>query len=74
MNTLVFADVTEAETSSASTIASTMQQMAISFGVASASLTTAFFVPDRMHSSAPQMIQAFIGRSSPWADGLSFRR
>jgi EmrB/QacA subfamily drug resistance transporter len=57
MNTLVYADVTEAETSSASTIASTMQQMAISFGVAAASLTTAFFVPDRMHSTAPQMIQ-----------------
>jgi len=57
MNTLVYADVTEQQTSSASTIASTMQQMAISFGVASASLTTAFFIPDRSHSSAPQMIQ-----------------
>jgi EmrB/QacA subfamily drug resistance transporter len=57
MNTLVYADVTEEQTSSASTIASTMQQMAISFGVAWASLATAFFVPDRSHSSAPQMIQ-----------------
>ena len=56
MNTLVYADVTEEQTSSASTIASTMQQMSISFGVASASLTTAFFIPDRFHSSAPQMI------------------
>jgi hypothetical protein len=56
MNTLVYADVTEEETSSASTIASTMQQMSISFGVASASLTTAFFIPDRFHSSAPEMI------------------
>jgi EmrB/QacA subfamily drug resistance transporter len=56
MNTLVYADVTEQQTSSASTIASTMQQMSISFGVASASLTTAFFIPDRFHSSAPQMI------------------
>jgi len=64
MNTLVYADVTEEQTSSASTIASTMQQMSISFGVASASLTTAFFIPDRFHSSAPQMIhgihQAFL--------------
>jgi EmrB/QacA subfamily drug resistance transporter len=64
MNTLVFADVTEEETSSASSIASTMQQMSISFGVASASLATAFFIPDRYHSSAPQMIhgvhQAFL--------------
>jgi len=56
MNTLAYADVTEAETSSASTIASTMQQMSISFGVAVASLATAFFVPDRMHSTAAEMI------------------
>jgi hypothetical protein len=33
-----------------------MQQMSISFGVATASLATAFFIPDRFHSSAPQMI------------------
>jgi hypothetical protein len=41
-----------------------MQQMSISFGVASASLATAFFIPDRFHSNAPQMIhgihQAFL--------------
>jgi EmrB/QacA subfamily drug resistance transporter len=56
MNTLVYADVTTGETSGASTIASTMQQMSISFGVASASLATAFFVPDRFHSSPAEMI------------------
>ncbi len=56
MNTLVYADVTADETSSASTIASTLQQMSISFGVASASLATAFFIPDRFHSNAPEMI------------------
>jgi hypothetical protein len=33
-----------------------MQQMSISFGVATASLAAAFFIPDRFHSSAPQMI------------------
>ncbi len=64
MNTLVYADVTEEETSSASSIASTMQQMSISFGVATASLATAFFIPDRFHSNAPEMIhgihQAFL--------------
>ncbi|HEY4167779.1 MAG TPA: DHA2 family efflux MFS transporter permease subunit, partial [Reyranella sp.] len=37
MNTLVYADVTAQETSAASTIASTGQQMSISFGVAGAS-------------------------------------
>jgi EmrB/QacA subfamily drug resistance transporter len=52
MNTLVYADVTEEQASSASSIASTMQQMAVSFGVASASLVTAFFIPDR-HTSNP---------------------
>jgi len=56
MNTLVYADVSEEQASSASTIASTMQQMAISFGVATASLATAFFIPDRFHASAPEMI------------------
>lgn len=33
-----------------------MQQMAISFGIATASLATAFFIPDRFHASAPEMI------------------
>jgi EmrB/QacA subfamily drug resistance transporter len=56
MNTLVYADVTADLTSSASTIASTMQQMSISFGVAAASLATAFFIPNRFHSNPPQMI------------------
>jgi EmrB/QacA subfamily drug resistance transporter len=56
MNTLVYADVNPDEESSASTIASTMQQMAISFGVASASLVTAFFIPDHAHSTPAQFI------------------
>jgi hypothetical protein len=56
MNTLVYSDVTEEQASSASTIASTMQQMSISFGVAGASLATALFVPDRYHTTASQMI------------------
>ena len=56
MNTLVYADITDAQTSSASTIASTAQQMSISFGVASASLATALFIPDRFHADAAQMI------------------
>jgi EmrB/QacA subfamily drug resistance transporter len=56
MNTLVYADVTEEQASSASTIASTTQQMSISFGVASASLAAAFFIPDRFHTSAAEMI------------------
>jgi EmrB/QacA subfamily drug resistance transporter len=64
MNTLAYADVTPAQTSGASTIASTMQQMSVSFGVACASLAAAVFIPDRFHSSPPEMIhgihQAFL--------------
>jgi len=56
MNTLVYADVDERETSSASSIASTAQQMSISFGVAAAGLTTAYFIPDRFHSNPSEMI------------------
>jgi MFS family permease len=56
MNTLVYADITPSQTSSASSIASTMQQMAISFGVAAAGLCTAIFVPDRFHTDPVAMI------------------
>ncbi len=56
MNTLVYADVPPAETSAASTIMSTNQQMSLSFGVAAASLTTALFIPDRFSTSPRQMI------------------
>jgi EmrB/QacA subfamily drug resistance transporter len=56
MNTLVYADVAGAQTSGASSIASTMQQMSMSFGVAIASLLTALFIPDRFRSSAPELI------------------
>jgi EmrB/QacA subfamily drug resistance transporter len=56
MNTLVYADVTTEESSSASTIASTAQQLSISFGVATASLITAMFIPDRFNSDSEQMI------------------
>ena len=56
MNTLVYADCSEEQTSKASTIASTLQQMSVSFGVAAASLVTAFFIPDRFHASRLEMI------------------
>jgi MFS family permease len=56
MNTLAYADVSGAQASGASTIASTAQQMAISFGVAVSSLAAAFFVPDRFHTTGPEMI------------------
>ena len=51
MNTLVYADTTEEETSAASSIASTMQQLSISFGVATAGLATAFLFRESSTSS-----------------------
>ena len=56
MNTLVYADVPREAAGNASTIASTGQQLALSFGVAIASMATALFVPDRFHTSAPQVV------------------
>jgi EmrB/QacA subfamily drug resistance transporter len=55
MNTLVYADTTEDEASNASSIASTMQQLAISFGVAVAGLTSALFIP-RMHERGRDLV------------------
>jgi EmrB/QacA subfamily drug resistance transporter len=64
MNTLAYADVPDAQASGASTIASTGQQMSMSFGVATASLATAIFIPDRASASPTQMVhgihQAFL--------------
>jgi EmrB/QacA subfamily drug resistance transporter len=57
MNTLAYADTSEAETSSASSIASTAQQMSISFGVAIAGLTTAFFLPHGASEEASEAIR-----------------
>ena len=57
MNTLAYADVDTEQTAGASTIASAVQQMAVSFGVASASLAAALYIPDHTRASAPEMIQ-----------------
>ncbi len=57
MNTLAYADVNHEQASGANTIASTVQQLAVSFGVASASLTAALFIPDHIHAGAAQMIR-----------------
>jgi len=56
MNTLVYADIEEPDMSMASTIASTAQQLALSFGVAAASLVTNFFLPETASSAAREMM------------------
>ena len=56
MNTLAYADVSSEQASGASTIASTVQQMAVSFGIASASLVAALFIPGHAQATPPEMI------------------
>lgn len=56
MNTLVYADIGPADASMASTMSSTLQQMSLSFGVATASLAAALFIPDRLQSSQTQLV------------------
>ena len=57
LNTLVYADVTGAAAADASTIASTAQQLSLSFAVAAASLVAALFVPDRFRTATPDLIR-----------------
>ena len=64
MNTLAYAEVAAPDASMASTIASTMQQMSLSFGVAAASLATAIFIPDRFRSPRASCSTASTSRSS----------
>jgi EmrB/QacA subfamily drug resistance transporter len=55
MNTLAYADVPRDQSSGASTITSTSQQLSVSFGVAAAGLTTVFFLPTEA-TAAPALI------------------
>jgi EmrB/QacA subfamily drug resistance transporter len=61
MNTLVYADVPDSQSSGASSIASTLQQLSMSFGVAAAGLTTVFFVPAGVHSNPGQLMHGLHG-------------
>ena len=64
MNTLAYADISGSQTSGASTIYTTGQQLAISFGVAGAALIASLFVPQGMHEHSAAIIhgvqQAFL--------------
>ncbi|HET7535491.1 MAG TPA: MFS transporter, partial [Candidatus Didemnitutus sp.] len=58
MNTLVYADVSDRDASMANSIASTAQMMALSFGVASASLVTAWYIGNVPQSDHPHFMAA----------------
>jgi EmrB/QacA subfamily drug resistance transporter len=56
MNTLVYADVPQDRASNASSIASTMQQLSMSFGVAAAGLTAVFFIPPHLRANPAELM------------------
>ena len=68
MNTLIFADVEDRDASKASSIASTGQQMSVSFGVAFASTLAAWFLGDVDQTIAaetmPALHKAFVTMGS----------
>ena len=51
MNSMAYADIDESDTSMASTIASTLQQLSLSFGLACGSLVTAYYLADLPQSN-----------------------
>jgi EmrB/QacA subfamily drug resistance transporter len=57
MTSLTYADVTAQQASAASTLASTAQQMSMSFGVAAASLVAAVFVPHGAGANAAALVR-----------------
>ena len=58
MNTLVYADIQDRDASMANSIALTAQMMSWSFGVALASLCTAFYLGSAPQSDHPQFVEA----------------
>jgi EmrB/QacA subfamily drug resistance transporter len=65
MNTLVYADIPDTRTSSANSIANTLQQLSFSFGVAASGLITLFLLPSGPRSALLVIVQglhrAFVG-------------
>jgi hypothetical protein len=58
LNTMAYADIEGADAAMASTIASTLQQMSLSFGLAAASLVTVFFLSDLPQSDHAAVTRA----------------
>jgi EmrB/QacA subfamily drug resistance transporter len=56
MNTMAYADIDEQKLSSAGSIASTAQELSISFGIAAAGLITAMFIPDHVSAQSSMMM------------------
>jgi len=78
INSMAYADIAEADTSMASTIASTMQQMSLSFGFATASLVAGWYLGNLPQTDAAAVTTA-LHRAFPtlavltWLSSLAFR-
>lgn len=58
MNTMAYADIEDKDTAMASTLASTLQQMSLSFGLACGSLVTGFYLAGLPQTNAPAVTSA----------------
>ncbi|MEO7937348.1 MAG: MFS transporter [Burkholderiaceae bacterium] len=58
MNSMAFADISDKDAAMASTMASTMQQMSMSFGLALGSLVAGFYLADRAQTDQAAVTQA----------------
>jgi EmrB/QacA subfamily drug resistance transporter len=58
MNSMAYADIEESDAAMASTIASTLQQMSFSFGLACGSLVTGYYLADVAQSNAQAVTSA----------------
>ena len=70
MNTLVFADVADADATRAGSISSTAQQLSLSFGVAAGSMLAAWFLGGAEHPGAEVLVPA-LHRAFLVAGGLT---
>ena len=58
MNTMAYADIRDQDSSMASTLASSLQQLSMSFGLACGSIIAAIYLGDRVQSSQPAIMTA----------------
>lgn len=58
MNTMAYADIEESDVSMASTMASTLQQMSLSFGLAGGSLVTGYYLADLPQTDRVAVLEA----------------
>jgi MFS family permease len=71
MNTMAYADIPEHKLSNATSIASTAQELSISFGIAAAGLITAMLIPDHVLAESSNMMRVGIHQAFLVLGGLT---